>query len=285
MLATAPPARRFLLLEVPGPWTADVFPAAGLSPAATRAVRSATAAAEARLLLIRRPGRHPADPGARRRWAVVERGRGVRWGHWRTGADLRELDVVAELARIDRAGSPGERPLALVCTQGRHDVCCAIEGRPVAAAAARDVRVAVWECSHVGGDRFAANLLLLPSGLMFGGVTAATAPAVLDAALVGRVVLEHFRGRVGDPGPVQAAQWHLLRALGEDRPDRVRLDPAPATPNASGAAGTVSLVGHHAGARYRLELAWSPSAPNHLTCRATADTRVRTYQLVSISAA
>ena len=48
-------------------------------------------------------------------------------------------------------------PMLLVCTHGVHDTCCAVRGRPVAAALARRWPEATWECSHVGGDRFAAQ--------------------------------------------------------------------------------------------------------------------------------
>ena len=46
-------------------------------------------------------------------------------------------------------------PLLLVCTHGRRDACCAQFGRPTAMALARRYGTAVWETTHVGGDRFA----------------------------------------------------------------------------------------------------------------------------------
>jgi hypothetical protein len=282
MLATAPPARRFFLLEVPGPWAADMPAAAHLSSATARRLRGATGELGARLVLIRRPGRHPADQTSAHNWAMVDRDAGVRWGHWRDEHDLLGLDLFAELDLVGspagRAGAPGgNRPLALVCTQGRHDLCCAVDGRPVVAAAATDPRVDVWECSHLGGDRFAANMLFLPSGHLFGGLSAATTTTVLDAALSSRVVLDHYRGRCGDQAIVQAALWHLMHALGEDRPDRVTVDPVGPVHDAT---GSLTLVAHHAGERYRLHLAWSLTQPHHLTCRAPGDSRVRIYRLV-----
>jgi hypothetical protein len=278
MLASAPPARRFFLLETRGPWpTAEVLAASRLAPPTARFLRAATASLGARLLLVRRPGRHPVSERAAR-WAIVERDRGVRWGSWSSEEDLLRLDLAAELALVE----PAALPLALVCTQGRHDVCCAVEGRPVVAAATTDPRFDVWECSHVGGDRFAANLLLLPSGLLLGGLTAAVTPEVLSAAASGRVLLEHYRGRFGDPAPAQAAQWHLMNALGEDDPAQVAVDPVPTTGEAlSRASGVVTVTAHHAGRSYRLDLAWFPSSPNHLTCRAPTETRVREWTLDS----
>ena len=56
-------------------------------------------------------------------------------------------------------------PLFLVCTHGKRDKCCAKFGIPVY----KTIRTlvgdsAVWQCSHVGGDRFAANVVCFPDG-------------------------------------------------------------------------------------------------------------------------
>jgi Sucrase/ferredoxin-like len=293
MAATAPPARQFLLVEVPGPWVPDAWAAAGLSLDLTGQLQEQTARTAARLMLIRRPGRHPAEAGEPRRWAVVARGAGARWGTWSAERDLKHLDVAAELSQVNtRQG----RPLALVCTHGRHDVCCALEGRPVADALASDPRLDVWECSHLGGDRFAANVLWLPSGLLFGGLTAATASMVAEAVLSDRVVLDHFRGRFGDATLAQAAQRQVMRARGEDRPAAVEvLGVLGVLPDETDGTGllrrpllradqvalrdgqVLSVVARHGGTSYRVDLvpAWTP--PHHLTCRAVANSRMRIF--------
>ena len=69
-----------------------------------------------------------------------------------------------------------------MCTHGRHDACCAERGRPVAAALTAARPEQTWEVSHVGGDRFAANLLVLPEGLYYGQVTADEAPGLAQRA-------------------------------------------------------------------------------------------------------
>ena len=288
--ATAPPARRFLLLEVPGPWgVPDAVAAAGLRADVADAVRHRAGAAGARVLLVRRPGRHPAPAeGEPRRWAVVRLDApgapgGVTWGTW-TGDD--------DLLAVDPAGSPpagaadgAARPLALVCTHGRHDVCCAIEGRPVAALAAADPRIDVWECSHLGGDRFAANLLWLPSGLLLGGVTTETTAATLAAALAGRVPLESYRGRCGDPAAAQAAQWFVMRELGVDRPDLVVVESLRAAPPVTdGAEPHMVAVVRQGDRRLRAEVAPHWTDPHRLTCRGPHGAQARTWRLVALDA-
>jgi hypothetical protein len=77
----------------------------------------------------------------------------VRWGELPTDEHLLEV-----LSGSD-PGEVSEEPIYLVCTHGRHDACCAVRGRPVAAALAAAYPERTWECSHIGGDRFAANVV------------------------------------------------------------------------------------------------------------------------------
>src|SRR5205807_1098717 len=78
----------------------------------------------------------------------------------------------------------------------------------------------VWQCSHVGGDRFAGNLVCLPEGLFYGRVDRSIAGALVDEHLAGRILLDLFRGRSAHPVPVQAADRHVrereqLTAIGD----------------------------------------------------------------------
>ena len=96
-------------------------------------------------------------------------------------------------------------PIMLVCTHGVHDTCCAFRGRPVAAALAAQWPDQVWECSHVGGDRFAPNVLVLPDGFYYGNLTPDEAVVTVQHHLTGTVAYEYLRGVVRYPPPVQAA--------------------------------------------------------------------------------
>ena len=90
----------------------------------------------------------------------------ARWR--RTVATLhRAVDAAADLPIVGEADPwlPHRDPLVLVCTNGRHDPCCATFGRPLARVLREGARRDdVWECSHIGGDRFAANIVILPEG-------------------------------------------------------------------------------------------------------------------------
>jgi hypothetical protein len=187
----------WLLVEQPGPWRADALESAfaGAFPA-DRLDRAR--AAGLRPLLIRRPGRHQRAEGARRAVFVGGGRPGHRWLERFEITDLAELaalDLDAVAAGRSGHGEPVDGPLFLVCTHGSKDLCCAVLGRPVAAALAENHPGRSWEVSHVGGDRWAGNLLVVPDGFLHGQLTPDDAALVAKAALAGQVHPDHLRGR------------------------------------------------------------------------------------------
>jgi len=200
---SAAPAHRWLLVEHRGPWAVKALDSTGLAGPVAAALHEAALATRGRVLLIRRPGRRPRR--AVQQWAVVDHDGTQQWGSWRSPEDL--------LAAADamRAGPrpPGHarrpQPLVLVCAHGLHDTCCAVRGRPVAAALATRWPQETWECTHVGGDRFAPNVLLLPDGAYYGNLDESAAEDVVARHLGGTVTAEHFRGVSTQPPVVQAA--------------------------------------------------------------------------------
>jgi hypothetical protein len=104
-------------------------------------------------------------------------------------------------------------PLVLVCTNGRRDACCARKGIPVFDAlyqAANDEsQTGVWQSSHVGGHRYAANLIFLPHGLLYGRVDPLSAPKILHAYQNGQLYPENLRGRTCYSEPAQVADYYL----------------------------------------------------------------------------
>jgi hypothetical protein len=214
MLGTAFPADRVLLVEQPGPWGRLGLLQSHFDPLmADRLVRSCDAAG-VRVLAIRRPGR--SGDGAPRRWAWVDAGLGREQMAWGTYDNERELWRQAAVflrgtlpvARVGADGAAGDRagvPAYLVCAHGSHDACCAVRGRPVAAALTRLRPDDVWECSHVGGDRFAANILVVPSGVLYGAVRVDELAALVAATDAGEVLGQPLRGKIGLSPEVQAA--------------------------------------------------------------------------------
>ena len=204
LAASAPRAVRWLVVEYRGAWPRDPLEG-GLPDAVLERLRSVLdGLGGAKLLYVRRPELR-GDAPYRVFLADCTDGR----------PSLRAFEVrsYGELLSFDPAAVPGDEarcPLAVVCTHGKRDPCCARYGPPVYEALRRGpLGDAVWQSSHLGGHRFAANLVLLPEGLMFGRVSPEAAPAIAERYLRGEIVLEHYRGRCSHPPAVQAAERAL----------------------------------------------------------------------------
>ncbi|HEV3398765.1 MAG TPA: hypothetical protein VG693_05690 [Actinomycetes bacterium] len=87
-------------------------------------------------------------------------------------------------------------------------------GRPAALALQASHGELIWESSHVGGDRFAGNLVCLPGGHYFGRVGPAEAERVVGLHRKGAIDLDHYRGCCVDPPAVQAAEWFARAQTG-----------------------------------------------------------------------
>jgi hypothetical protein len=209
LAATASRVDHWLLVEYRGLWAHDVLPGSGLSDQVKAHLRECAAARpRTKLLFIRRTER---------------RGRAgltVLWGSSpeRGGTFFRaEVEGYEDLLGLDLTG-PGEpltHALLLVCTHGKHDRCCARYGRALYHALADQADEDwVWQSSHVGGDRFAGNVVFLPDGLYFGRVGPGDAWPVLDEYLAGRVHLELYRGRSCYSFVEQAAERAVREAAG-----------------------------------------------------------------------
>jgi len=210
LAGTASRVDHWILVEYRGLWGYDAVAASGLSDEVkTRLREQRDARPNTKLLFVRRPHRrdHPV--------LTVFWGSSPQRGGELYGAEIEGYDGLLELDLTAPGGSPLGHPLLLVCTHGKHDRCCARHGRPLYRAleeAADDEWV--WQTSHVGGDRFAGNVVFLPDGLYFGRVAPADAWSVLDEYLAGRVDLEHYRGRSAYTFAEQAAELEIRRTTG-----------------------------------------------------------------------
>lgn len=204
----------WLLVEHPGPWPRDVL---------TTELGTLIASLPAgwRVLLIRRSGRRGSVPG---RCLVVRDNEEPLEARFADHDELAQADLGEILNRT--VAYPGSGRLVLVCTHGRRDACCAEFGRPVLRALQERQDTDVWECTHLGGDRYAGTMLVLPAGLYFSRLDACSASATLDELDRGRLDLASFRGRAGLSQPAQVLE-HAARQLGIgdslEGPDRVQV--------------------------------------------------------------
>ena len=212
-----------------------------------------------RVLLVRRREGDPAADAVRRAFLVDT-----------AAAEMavRSVDDLGELASlldvpVAEFGAPLSDPILLVCTNGKRDACCALRGRALMTALAGDHGERTWECTHLGGHRFAGNLVCLPDGIVYGRVGAADGPRLADLYLSGRLDPAFLRGRSAWPPPAQAAEAWLRAQRQLDALRGVELVSA----SVDGERSVVELRAH--GEVHRVELAAERATPPRpISCRA-----------------
>ncbi len=251
LAATASRVDHWLLVEYRGLWGHDALAGSGLSDQVKARLREqASSRPFTKLLFLRRTERRGTRGLAVLWGSSPERG-GALYGAELGGyEDLLDLDLTAP-------GEPLGHPLVLVCTHGKHDRCCARYGRPLYQALSDQAEEDwVWQSSHVGGDRFAGNVVCLPQGLYFGRVGPAAAWAVLDGYLAGRIEPEHYRGRSAYGFDEQAAERAVREATGRWGVGDLEL-----------VARDGPVVSFRAGGRvYAVEVLPVPGTLTYLTC-------------------
>ncbi|HVL99670.1 MAG TPA: sucrase ferredoxin [Egibacteraceae bacterium] len=275
---TASHVRRWLLLEQPGPWGRDALIESRMPAAVATELESTAADVNARVILIRRTrGR-----SARQRRCFVVRSdlALVEELVLDDVTDLLDVDLTPLAAGRPVGGTPWLEPLHLVCTNGRHDACCAEYGRPLALALSGAVGERVWECSHIGGDRFAGNLVCFPHGLYFGHVGPAEGPDVALQYERGLIDLDHYRGRSSHSFVVQAAEYFLR----SDR-DLRHVDDLVFTTRRVIADDAFRVVfADRPGQRWTVDVRVErDSRDQRLTCQATVAARPPRYALLAIA--
>lgn len=99
----------------------------------------------------------------------------------------------------------------LVCTHASHDLCCGRFGSRLV----RDLRsrgILVLECSHLGGDRFAANGIALPHGALLGRLDTSPADDIAASLRTNNIPPGSLRG-----WPGQSAQEAVVEAAVRER--------------------------------------------------------------------
>ncbi|MCR6033170.1 sucrase ferredoxin [Nocardioides sp. zg-579] len=282
---TASTVRAFLLIEHPGPWGVEALRDARLPDGLGPRIAAAAAAARVRPLLVRRPARTRGEGSAAGLRVIAASclpgGTRLESGVLDDPHQVLDLDLVSLRAGGSSGLDPHDGTVLAVCTHGRHDACCAELGRPVAAALAAAHPEETWEVSHIGGDRYAGNLLLLPDGLYYGRLDPDAAIAVAAATARGHVELDHLRGRTAYPMAVQAAEVALRRALGETRRDAVRWTgrsvEGPATNPVTTAVFAV------AGESWSVRVRTLAGPPARLTCRASRDDPTPRHEVEAVA--
>lgn len=244
LAGTAAAAPTWLCLEQPGPWGHDALLESRLDATVGAELAKRAADTGVRISLIRRPGRAPssaADPPARQ----------VYLAHTMPGSTWLKHAVVtdpAELLALDFdalaaghppiVGAPLERTVALVCTNGRRDQCCARLGRDVARQLAATYGEVVWETTHTGGHRFAPTGVTLPLGYLYGRLADDAGRQLVQGPARGEVVLDGCRGRSSWTPHGQVAELAVRERIAENRADVLMVGPARTDARGTDVGGT-----------------------------------------------
>ena len=276
MYGTASAGHSWVLLELPGSWGHSAFlqSPAVIDPELGRAVVRRVEKAKMRIAAIRQHGRRAPTP--RWRWFIAHSDVGSEVLYSGEVSDPREY---VDLALDGSDGAVCTDPLVAVCAHGKHDQCCAVRGRSACKAIAQQYPDFTWECSHLGGDRFAATMLVLPEGLCYGRVDSTDSADLVRLYLQGRLDNTRLRGRTSLPHAVQAAQYFAREATGDDR--IAGLSPL----SVERGEGKIRVVLRSESGPVEVCLREEMSEPLLSQCHAQVAGRVRTFALEAITSA
>ena len=209
LFGSAPHNTTWLLLEYTQPWGAKVFPESTLSPAVKQHISDFLDSRPAANILFIRQQRAKTDDIGFFIANTIPGEEALYEYHLSSYDDLLDLDFSAP-----DSNRRTDDPLYLVCTNARRDRCCAKLGLPIYRELRRLVGKHAWQCSHLGGHRFAPTALFFPEGICYGRIEADAVAALVEQQRNGHLSLHYLRGRVGLEQPMQAADYLLRSEMG-----------------------------------------------------------------------
>lgn len=222
LFGSAPEKTVWLLLEYTQPWGAKAFPESTLAePVKAHITAYLDSNPAANILFIRQPGPRRKDMAF---YIAVAEAQNPRLYEFKLYDydDLLSLDF-ASIVRGEHPQHLDDGSLFLVCTNSKRDKCCAKLGIGIFKELRHHAAERAWQCSHLGGHRFAPTSLFLPHGICYGRMEPANVEAVVEGHNASQLLLENLRGRVYYDKPTQAADYLLRAESGLTQIDLVQL--------------------------------------------------------------
>jgi hypothetical protein len=193
LYGTASHVRYLFALEYNAPWTDKAVGDSTIPDAAKQAlIAKVKAFPAARLVLIRR-SEHQQE-GPIHFYAVHNDPQNPYTNKMMLDsyADLHDLDLEQALVKTPHSSRD---PLYMICTNGNKDKCCAKYGMELYRFIRNHVdKNRVWQCTHLGGDRFAPNVVMAPHGAYFGQIMPPDFQKFVDDAESDMITLKNYRG-------------------------------------------------------------------------------------------
>lgn len=266
----------WFLVEYPYPWGPRAMEDSGLPLAVKRHLVAATKQVpHSRVLLIKQES---APRDFLRLFVVRSRERDPFIARMRLDSyqQVLSVDLAAMASGTSETGVVTRDPLWLICTHGRRDKCCAKFGYTLYKSLRAARGDAIWQSSHVGGDRFAANLVAFPHGLFYGHVDNDGGAAIIREYEQQRVALDGYRGRSCYAHAVQAAEFFVRKESGLARLDELHFRRRQRT----GEREWRVQFETPAGMTHEALISGHPSAfQTYITCHATEEQKVIQYRL------
>lgn len=293
---TAPQRRVWLIIEQPGTWGENALLESSLPAGFGEKLIAEVVSPEVGVLLARRPdiaAQERRTSNRRRIWLAHTSPAGVRMraGSLDDVRDLLKFDWVAiKRGELPPFGRRSADPALFICTNGKRDTCCAVEGRKVidALRADKELTGQIYEISHIGGHRFAPTGLLLPWGYVVGRIDAEDARTLLTEAWENRLNTEYIRGRSALPTWAQVAEL-AVRAKVND----LGIDSLDVLVNRAGKNLPWTMVSvldefdrvevrHLDGRAWRVEIELTETAPRKISCGGELETG-NTWRVLNVS--
>ncbi|MBV9154685.1 MAG: hypothetical protein JO097_00350, partial [Acidobacteriaceae bacterium] len=282
IFGTVPFIAKWLLVEYPAAWRNHAIEKSNFSEMVKRHLSSyADAVPNSRQILIRQA--HKSRDGFVLCFVVNSREDEPEVGQLEVESYDQLLNLNFATLEHSAENQKLDHPLFLVCTHGTHDKCCAKFGLPVYKAARQQAGDEAWQCSHIGGDRFAANLICFPHGIYYGHVTPADVEPILAAYRRGEIYLKNYRGRCCFPRAAQIAEYFIRSESGIKRIASLHFLTSKQTD-----AGTwrASFTSRPDGNLHQVEFRVREAQFNaYLTCSSTTEKPMLRYELSSYSVA
>ncbi|HYI94928.1 MAG TPA: sucrase ferredoxin, partial [Bryobacteraceae bacterium] len=154
---------------------------------------------------------------------------------------------------------------------GNHDKCCSKFGLPVYELLKQAVGDRAWQCSHVGGDRFAANVVCFPYGIYYGHVDLEDVPKIVEASARKEIYLKNYRGRACYSKCDQVAEYFVRSQSGLLGLDDLTLI----------SSGEMTAAFRSANGVHSVEFRAKDGLSQTLTCRSEVAKPIVQYELVS----
>ncbi|MFT3904551.1 MAG: sucrase ferredoxin [Niabella sp.] len=169
-----------------------------------------------------------------------------------------------------------------VCTNGKKDKCCSKFGFPVYKffeGHTDETDMEVWECTHVGGDRFAANVVCLPEGIYYGRVLVEDVEPILSDMQRGKIYMPNYRGLSTLSFFEQSVEYYLREYL---QNFNIRFPFEIADRETEGNIITI-FINLHAKGIYRMVLEKEVIPyPHFLTCKSNTKGNITKYLLKEV---